>query len=287
MPAWMPTGLSRLHVTGLAVLGGALRHLIAVRRPLLAPAAWRGPSIGTYRSGVQEQAIRALGATPVVVAFGRHPPTTWPLGRCRDSSSTCSGTCITCRRAAGATSQRTVRCGLYRRAVRQPGPARLPHRPAARLAPAGRPAGRRQIGEPSRGPERPLHPAGVRDGCPSSPPPPGGPGRPAPGVHPVYRSLDAGPQTRAFIRQIQQPKRTSPPGRVRRRVLTPTLGRGGPPAVRVGRCCRGSRRSGVCPGRERWPGSTSRRGFPPGRPGPGSPGPGGRRRRRRRRPPRP
>jgi TRAP-type transport system periplasmic protein len=69
LPARMLAGLSGVHVTGLAVLGDGLRHPIAVRRPLLAPADWRGLSIGTYLSGIQEQAIRALGATPVV-AFG-------------------------------------------------------------------------------------------------------------------------------------------------------------------------------------------------------------------------
>jgi TRAP-type C4-dicarboxylate transport system substrate-binding protein len=69
LPSRMLAGLSRVHVTGLAVLGDGLRHPVAVRRPLLAPADWQGLSIGTYRSGVQEQAIRALGATPVV-AFG-------------------------------------------------------------------------------------------------------------------------------------------------------------------------------------------------------------------------
>jgi TRAP-type C4-dicarboxylate transport system substrate-binding protein len=69
MPARMLAGLGTVHVTGLAVLGDTLHHPIAVRRPLLAPADWRGLSIGSYRSGVQEQAIRALGATPVV-AFG-------------------------------------------------------------------------------------------------------------------------------------------------------------------------------------------------------------------------
>jgi TRAP-type C4-dicarboxylate transport system substrate-binding protein len=69
MPGRMLAGLSTVHVTGLAVLGDTLRNPIAVRRPLLAPAGWQGLSIGTYRSGVQEQAIRALGATPVV-AFG-------------------------------------------------------------------------------------------------------------------------------------------------------------------------------------------------------------------------
>jgi len=66
LPGRMLAGLGRAHVTGLAILGDALRHPVAVRRPLLAPADWRGLSIGTYRSGVQEQVIRALGATPVV-----------------------------------------------------------------------------------------------------------------------------------------------------------------------------------------------------------------------------
>jgi TRAP-type C4-dicarboxylate transport system substrate-binding protein len=69
VPARMLAGLSAVHVTGLGVLGEGLRYPIAVRKPLLAPADWRGVSIGTYRSGIQEQAISALGAKPVV-AFG-------------------------------------------------------------------------------------------------------------------------------------------------------------------------------------------------------------------------
>jgi TRAP-type C4-dicarboxylate transport system substrate-binding protein len=69
LPARMLAGLSTVHLTGLAVLGDGLRRPVGVHRPLLAPADWHGLSIGTYRSGVQEQAIRALGATPVV-AFG-------------------------------------------------------------------------------------------------------------------------------------------------------------------------------------------------------------------------
>jgi TRAP-type C4-dicarboxylate transport system substrate-binding protein len=69
IPARMLAGLRRVHVAGLAVLGDGLRHPVAVRRPLLAPADWRGVSIGSYRSGIQQQAIRALGAKPVV-AFG-------------------------------------------------------------------------------------------------------------------------------------------------------------------------------------------------------------------------
>jgi TRAP-type transport system periplasmic protein len=66
MPGRMLAGLASIHVTGLGVLGEGLRLPIGVQRPLLAPADWHGVSFGTTRSGIQEQAIRALGATPVV-----------------------------------------------------------------------------------------------------------------------------------------------------------------------------------------------------------------------------
>jgi TRAP-type transport system periplasmic protein len=69
MPGRMLAGLAGVHVTGLGVLGEGLRLPISARRPLLAPADWRGVSFGTYWSQVQEEAIRVLGATPVV-AFG-------------------------------------------------------------------------------------------------------------------------------------------------------------------------------------------------------------------------
>jgi TRAP-type C4-dicarboxylate transport system substrate-binding protein len=69
MPGQMLDDLKGVGVTGLEILGGGMRLPIAVRRPLLTPADWRGISFGTYRSTVQEQVIRALGATPVE-AFG-------------------------------------------------------------------------------------------------------------------------------------------------------------------------------------------------------------------------
>ena len=65
----MLDGLKGLGVTPVGILADVFRHPIGVRRPLLGPASWRRVSFGTYRSGVQEQAIRALGARPVV-AFG-------------------------------------------------------------------------------------------------------------------------------------------------------------------------------------------------------------------------
>jgi TRAP-type transport system periplasmic protein len=69
MPGRMLAALASVHVTGLGMLGEGLRLPISTRRPLLALADWRGVSFGTYRSRVQEEAIRALGATPVL-AFG-------------------------------------------------------------------------------------------------------------------------------------------------------------------------------------------------------------------------
>jgi TRAP-type transport system periplasmic protein len=69
IPDPMLAGLGSVHVTGLGVLGDVLRRPFSAGRPLLAPADWRGISFGTYRSGIQQQAIRALGAAPVVV-FG-------------------------------------------------------------------------------------------------------------------------------------------------------------------------------------------------------------------------
>jgi TRAP-type C4-dicarboxylate transport system substrate-binding protein len=68
MPGQMLDGLKGVGVTGLGVLGDGIRLPIGVR-PLLAPTDWRGISFGTYRSDAQEQAIRALDATPVE-AFG-------------------------------------------------------------------------------------------------------------------------------------------------------------------------------------------------------------------------
>ena len=69
MPGRMLAGLPKIGVVGLGVLGERLRLPFSAHRPLLAPADWRGVSFGTYQSGVQEQAIRGLGATPLV-AFG-------------------------------------------------------------------------------------------------------------------------------------------------------------------------------------------------------------------------
>ena len=69
IPGRMLPVLEQVDVAGLAVFGDGIRLPVAVRQPLRAPSDWRGLSIGTLRSTVQQQAITALGATPLAV-FG-------------------------------------------------------------------------------------------------------------------------------------------------------------------------------------------------------------------------
>ncbi|TMK85440.1 MAG: hypothetical protein E6G44_07100 [Actinobacteria bacterium] len=65
MPGEMLASLSKMRVTGLAVLADGLRKPIAVAAPLVAPADWRGTSFQVFRSTGQVEAIRALGARPI------------------------------------------------------------------------------------------------------------------------------------------------------------------------------------------------------------------------------
>ena len=62
----MMKGLENVGVTGLAILGGALRKPVSVEKPLLGPADWRGITFGVPLSEGQEQAIQQL-ATPLQV----------------------------------------------------------------------------------------------------------------------------------------------------------------------------------------------------------------------------
>jgi len=66
-PTRMLPAITAMHVSPLAMLGDGLRHPVAVHRPLLGAADWRGLAIGGYRSATQERAVRALHAIPVVV----------------------------------------------------------------------------------------------------------------------------------------------------------------------------------------------------------------------------
>jgi TRAP-type transport system periplasmic protein len=62
IPGQMLNGLDKLGVSGLGVLAGGLRKPIALQRPLLRPADWRGRRFSVIRSRGQTAAIRALGA---------------------------------------------------------------------------------------------------------------------------------------------------------------------------------------------------------------------------------
>jgi len=62
IPRQMMAGLGRLRVTGLAVLADGLHKPNAAAHPLLRPRDWPGITFATFKSGAQDEAIRALGA---------------------------------------------------------------------------------------------------------------------------------------------------------------------------------------------------------------------------------
>jgi TRAP-type transport system periplasmic protein len=70
IPGPMMEGLNKVGVRGLAILADGLRKPIAVKRPLLGPADWRGITFQSFRSQTQAEAIRALGAQPTDVWSG-------------------------------------------------------------------------------------------------------------------------------------------------------------------------------------------------------------------------
>ena len=66
----MLEGLNKIGVRGLGLLADGLHKPIAVKRPLLGPADWRGITFQSFRSQTQAEAIRALGAQPTDVWSG-------------------------------------------------------------------------------------------------------------------------------------------------------------------------------------------------------------------------
>jgi TRAP-type transport system periplasmic protein len=66
MSVRMLASIAALHVSPLAMLADGLRHPVAVHRPLLTAADWRGLAFGGYRSATQQRAVKALHARPVV-----------------------------------------------------------------------------------------------------------------------------------------------------------------------------------------------------------------------------
>jgi len=212
LPERMMAGLSRVHVTGLGVLGDGLRHPIAVRRPLLAPADWRGLSIGTYRSGVQEQAIRALGATPVV-AFG--PYRTHDL-----ATGTIQGFELDMQRYVHNVPTQSARYVTANVAlwplfdVLFADPARLASLTSQQRAWLRQAAQEAAVSSVSlvAGRNGPYIKQACAMGARFATATPADLAALRRSLSVVYRSLGRDPQTRAFIGQIQQLKKSTPPG---------------------------------------------------------------------------
>jgi TRAP-type transport system periplasmic protein len=212
LPSRMMAGLSRVHVTGLAVLGDGLRHPIAVRRLLLAPADWRGLSIGTYRSGVQEQAIRALGATPVV-AFG--PYRTHDL-----ATGTIQGFELDMQRYVHNVPTQSARYVTANVAlwplfdVLFADPARLASLTSQQRAWLRQAAQEAAVSSVSlvAGRNGPYIKQACAMGARFATATPADLAALRRSLSVVYRSLGRDPQTRAFIGQIQQLKKSTPPG---------------------------------------------------------------------------
>jgi TRAP-type C4-dicarboxylate transport system substrate-binding protein len=67
IPERMLQSVDKIGVRGIGVLADGLRKPVAVKRPLLAPDDWSGITFATLKSQGQADAIRALGATPMEV----------------------------------------------------------------------------------------------------------------------------------------------------------------------------------------------------------------------------
>jgi TRAP-type transport system periplasmic protein len=69
IPTSMLDALEPLGVTGIAVLGGALRKPFAASAPLVAAEDWNGVTVQAFPSNGHAASIRALGATPTDVLW--------------------------------------------------------------------------------------------------------------------------------------------------------------------------------------------------------------------------
>lgn len=71
IPSTMLAGLDRISLEGLAVVADGLRKPIAADHPLLGPSDYAGVTFAAFRSQDHADAIRALGAIPTDVVFGK------------------------------------------------------------------------------------------------------------------------------------------------------------------------------------------------------------------------
>jgi TRAP-type transport system periplasmic protein len=213
MPGRMLAGLADVHVAGLGVLGEGLRLPISGRRPLLGPADWRGVSFGTLRSQVQEEAIRALGATPVV-AFGPVRSHALGSGQIRGFELDVSRYVRLAGLATGApyVAANVALWPEFDVLIASPGRlASLTAQQRTWLRQAADAATRDSVGLAASG-----NAASIRRACAmgarfvTATPADLAALRKA--LSAVYQHLQADPQTRAFIQQIQRLKNTTPAG---------------------------------------------------------------------------
>jgi len=205
------TGLDRLRVTGLAVLADGLRKPVAVAHPLLTPRDWSGITFATFKSGAQQQAIRALGAR-VSNLYG--PPLSAALHSGKVQAFEKNLLVVQLLEMQTMAPYVTANLNLWPQPLAViANPARL-----AKLTPqqrgwlqqaAGDAAARSTVMfDTDQHLMESLCASGARfaDASPAD----------IAGLRtafaPVYASLEQDPQTRTFIGQIQQLKQRTPPG---------------------------------------------------------------------------
>jgi TRAP-type C4-dicarboxylate transport system substrate-binding protein len=211
IPRQMMTGLGRLRVTGLAVLADGLHKPIAVTHPLLRPRDWPGITFATFKSGAQDEAIRALGAQ-VSNLFGNPLRAAVRSGKVGAFEKNLLTDQINQEQAVAPYVTANLNLWPQTLAVIAD-PARL-----AKLTPQQRSWLQQAAGDAAARSTsmfntdqhltESLCQSGARFANASS--------ADLAGLRtafaPVYASLDQDPQTKAFIAQIQQLKQRTPPG---------------------------------------------------------------------------
>ena len=211
IPGQMMAGLGRLRVTGLAVLADGLRRPIAVAHPLLRPRDWSGITFATFKSGGQQQAVRALGAR-VSNLFGDRLDAALRSGKVQAFEKHLLTYLINQMQTMAPYVTANVNLWPQTLAVIA-NPARL-----AKLTPQQRGWLRQAAGDAAArstamaDTDQHLMTSLCSSGARFATASPADLAELRTAFAPVYASLDQDPQTKAFIGQIQQLKRQTPAG---------------------------------------------------------------------------
>jgi TRAP-type transport system periplasmic protein len=211
IPRQMMAGLGRLRVTGLAVLADGLRKPNAVAHPLLRPRDWSGITFATFKSGAQQEAIRALGAR-VSNLFGNPLRVALWSGKVQAFEKTLLGDQINQSQAVAPYVTANINLWPQTLAVIA-NPARL-----AGLTPQQRGWLQQAAGDAAArstslvSTDQRLMDSLCKSGARFANASPADLAGLRTAFAPVYASLDQDPQTKTFIAQIQQLKQQTPPG---------------------------------------------------------------------------